>query len=209
MRDHVILAGFLLLVGSCNRHAAVTAPAAGASTARGGKFMNDEVLDWLKEAPFDDPERAGLKPNFSYEEWFAKGKSIPGSEEGLIQLLLSEDALRPSGNGARAAYALGWIGDKSKRVVDALLTSLRSKDPGLRIEAVSALGRQGNADVLPLVEALLTNETEDVNVRANACIAIGRLRVPSSESLLRRMLQDRNPFLARSAQEALRLLHER
>ena len=179
-----------------------------ANTARGGKFMKNEVLDWLKEAPFDDPERAGVQPNFSYEDWFAKGKSIPGSEDVLIQLLQLEDPLRPSGNGARTAYALGWIGDKSKRVVELLLTSLRSKDPGLRMEAVSALGRQGSADVLPTLEDLLTNEAEDVNVRANACIAIGRLRVPSSEPLLRQMLHDRNAFLVRCAQEALRLLKE-
>jgi hypothetical protein len=203
----VVSAAFALLAGCNNQGGVVTTPAAGVDIAR-GKFMNDEILEWLKEAPFDDPERAGLNPNFSYDEWFARGKSIPGSVDALVALLNSEDPLHPSGLGARAAYALGWVGDTSKPVVDALLRSLNSKDPGLRIEAVSALGRQGSADVLPILVTLLTNENEDVNVRANACIAIGRLRVPSSEPLLRRILQDKNAFLVRSAQEALRLLKE-
>ena len=208
-RDNLIFAVLLLLAACCSRQAGVTTPASDATSAKGGKPMNDRVLEWLNEAPFDNPERAGLKPNFSYEEWFAKGRSIPGSVDVLAQLLQSEDPSRPSGIGARAAYALGWIGDRSKRVVDALLTSLGSKDTGLRMEAASALGHQGGADVLHVLEALLTNENEELNVRANACISIGRLRVPSSEPLLRRILQDKNKFLARSAQEALRLLNER
>ena len=125
--------------------------------------------------------------------------------ETLVELLEQEDLMHPSGNGMRAAYALGWIGDKSKRVVDVLLRSLGSKDVALRVEATAALGRQGDASVLPALEKLLTDKKEDVNVRANACIAIGRLRVPSSEVLLRQTLHDSDPFLVRCAEEALRL----
>jgi len=167
--------------------------------------MNRVVIDWLNEASFGDERRAMLYPNFSYEDWFARGRALPDSIETLIELLEQEDLMRPSGDGMRAAYALGWIGDKRKRAVDALLRSLGSKDVTLRVEAASALGRQGDATVLPILEKLLTNKNEDVNVRANACIAIGRLRVPSSEALLRQTLHDSDPFIVRCAQEALRL----
>lgn len=168
-------------------------------------IMDPKVLDWLKEAPFSDPNLMELKPNFSYEDWFARGRSLPGSIETLIELLEQEDLMHPSGNGMRAAYALGWIGDRSKRVVDVLLRSLGSKDVALRVEATAALGRQGDASVLPTLEKLLADKKDDVNVRANACIAIGRLRVPSSEALLRQTLHDSDPFLVRCAEEALRL----
>jgi hypothetical protein len=167
--------------------------------------MDQKVLDWLKEAPLTDPILMRLRGNFSYEDWFVRGRSLPNSIETLIELLEQEDLTHPSGNGMRAAYALGWIGDKRRRGVDALLRSLGSKDVTLRVEATSALGRQGDASVLPTLEKLLTNKKEDINVRANACIAIGRLRVPSSEVLLRQTLHDSDPFLVRCAEEALRL----
>jgi hypothetical protein len=170
-----------------------------------GVIMNKEVLDWLKEAPFSDPDHMRLKPDFSYEDWFARGRSLPESIETLIKLLEREDLMHPSGNGMRTAYALGWIGDKRKRAIDALLRSLGSKDVALRVEATSALGRQGDETVLPTLEKLLTNKKEDVNVRANAIIAIGRLQLPSSEALIRQTLNDSDPFIVRCAEEALRL----
>ena len=161
--------------------------------------------EWLREAPFDDPKALAANPHFSYDESFARGRSLPEGVDTLVELLEQEDLMHRSGNGMRAAYALGWIGDRSKRVVDVLLRSLGSKDVPLRVEATAALGRQGDASVLPTLEKLLADKKDDVNVRANACIAIGRLRVPSSEVLLRQTLHDSDPFLVRCAEEALRL----
>lgn len=109
----------------------------------------------------------------------------------------------------RVAFALGWIADKRKEGVGALLRGLDSSDIRLRIEAASALGRQGDASVLPVLEALIKNEREDVNVRANALIAVGRIGSPSSEPTLRSMLANENPFLVTCAREALRLLDEK
>lgn len=163
-----------------------------------------KVLEWLQEAPFSDPDHV-TKPDFSYEDWFKRGRSLPESIETLVELLEREDLKNPSGNGMRAAYALGWIGDKRKRLRDALLRALDSKDVSLRVEAASALGRQGDATFLPTLQKLLRNAKEDVNVRANACIAIGRLRVPSSEALLKQTLQDSDPFIVSCAKKALRL----
>ena len=180
-------------------------------TERQATYMPTEnarikVQRWLAEAPFDDPKALAARPNFSYEEWFERGRSLPESVATLVELLQREDLAHPSGNGMRTAYALGWIGDKRRSVVDALLRCLGSKDATLRAEAAAALGRQGDATVLPTLEKLLTNKAEEVNVRANACIAIGRLRVPSSEALLKQTLHDSDPFLVRCAEEALRLL---
>ena len=145
-------------------------------------------------------------PDFSYENWFEEGRSLPGAVEVLVELLQQEDLERPSGDGMRVAYALGWIGDDRKEAVDALLRALDSKDVALRVEATAALGRLGDPGVLPTLEKLLADKSEDINVRANACISIGRLGDPSSEKLLRATLKDKNPFIAKCAQEALRLL---
>jgi HEAT repeat protein len=171
--------------------------------------FNPKVVEWVKEPPFDDPVEQQRKPNFSYEDWFKKGRSLPHLIETLIKLLEQEDPEHPSGIGMRVAYALGWLGDKRKQAVEVLSKMLSSKDLNLRIEAVSALGRQGDASVLPTLEKLLLNKEENVNVRANSCIAIGRLGIPSSEKLLIDTLNDSDPFLVRCAKEALRLLHEK
>ena len=168
--------------------------------------MNNDVIAWVREAPFDDPAAMLKAPNFSYEAWFAKGRAMPQAVETLIEMLEREDLQHPSGDGMRLAYALGWIGDKRIEGVYALLRSLGSRDIALRVEATSALGRQADQTVLTILKKLMEDVKEDINVRGNACIAIGRIGNPSSEALLKRLLHDKNPFLATCAKEALRLL---
>jgi HEAT repeat protein len=106
----------------------------------------------------------------------------------------------------RLTYALGWIGDRRQRAVEALVRSLDSSDIGLRIEAVSALGRIGNATVFPRLEKLVRDIHEDENVRGNACIAIGRLGDSSAEGVLRDAARDVDDFVVLCAEEGLRLL---
>jgi hypothetical protein len=168
-------------------------------------MIDDKVVAWVREAPFDNPERLRATPDFSYEEWFARGRALPDAAETLIEMLEREDLQRPSGDGMRVAYALGWIGDRRPRAIDALLRSLGSKDITLRIEATAALGRLGDPRVLPVLERLLRDEKEDVNVRGNACLSIGRLGIPESGPLLRETLRDGSDFLVACAKEALRL----
>lgn len=164
-----------------------------------------KVWEWLMKAPFDDPRALAAQPAFSYDDWLNEGRRLPAAVEVLIESLENEDRKRPSGNGMRVAYALGWIGERRPRAINALHRALESKDINLRIEAVAALGRLGDARVLPDLEKLLQNDQEDINVRGNACIAIGRLGVPSSEKLLRETAKSSDQFLSRCADEALRL----
>ncbi len=204
-----IAAALAFLIGCTGRTPVAAGKQHEPGVAKRQEIVDRDVLAWLKEAPFDNPDAVGAKSDFSYDQWFARGRALPGAIDTLIELLEQEDLQHPSGLGMRAAYALGWIGDRRRRGVEALLRSLNSSDPALRMEAASGLGRQGDASVLPVLEKLLGNPEEDVNVRANACIAIGRLGAPSSLPLLRQTLQDPNPFLAACAREALRLHGER
>ena len=174
--------------------------------ASGEIKMNNDLIAWVREAPFDDPAAMHKTPKFSYDDWFARGRSMPQAVETLIELLKREDLQHPSGDGMRLAYALGWIGDKRKEGIQALLRSLGSQDIKLRIEAASALGRQGDSTVLPILMKLMEDEKEDINVRANACIAIGRIGNHSSTASLKRLLQNDNSFLVTCAKESLRLL---
>ena len=170
--------------------------------------MNKDAVEWVREAPFADPAAMRLRPDFSYDEWFARGRALPQAIETLIELLEREDLQRPSGDGMRVAYALGWIGDKRRRGVEALVRALASKDIALQVEATSAIGRQGNASDAALLESLLTNEAKDINVRGNACIALGNIGSPKSEPLLRQILEGRDAFLVSCAKEALRLMSD-
>jgi HEAT repeat protein len=183
------------------------------TTARQSKqtketIMNrNEVIAWVREAPFDNPIAMEKNPNFSYDNWLARGRAIPHGAQILIEILNIENLQHPSGDGMRVAYALGWIGRKGDRLAtEALTRSLQSKDNALRIEAVSALGRLGDFFTVPILEKLLRNKEDDVNVRANACIALGRLGVHSSEAILREMLNDKEPFVALCARRALGML---
>lgn len=170
--------------------------------------FNPQVEEWVKEPPFDDPVEQQKKPDFSYEDWFKRGRALPNAVETLIQLLDREKLEEPSGNGMRAAYGLGWIGDKRPEITKALLRCIYSKDLNLRIEAVSALGRQSNASVVPTLEKLVLDKEENANVRGNACIAIGRLKAPTSEKILTDALNDSDSFVVLCAKEGLRLLRE-
>jgi len=170
------------------------------------KMSETQVLEWVREAPFSDPIKQRANPNFSYEEWFAKGRKLPGSVNTLVELLEKEDLQHPSGDGMRVAYALGWIGDRSQRAIIALVRCLGSKDLALRIEAVAALGRIGDASVVPLLEGLVKDAQQDRNIRGNACVSLGHLGVRSAEPVLNEALQDPDQFVVLCAREGLKLL---
>jgi HEAT repeat protein len=164
------------------------------------------VHQWLSVAPFDDPVALQQHPDFSYQNWIREGKDLPHSVDVLVEILENENLASPSQNAEKAAYALGWLEDK--RAHKSLMRALKSTNANLRSESIAALGRLGDADASGPLEKFAEDEREDTNVRANACIAIGELKTPHAEQILKTMLKHRDPFLARSAGEGLHLLRE-
>lgn len=159
------------------------------------------VRRWLSEAPFDDPKALAANPNFSYEKWLDAGRKLPLVVDVLVELL-HEQNTSPTISGERIAYALGWIGDS--RATKELLVALRCKDQVLRAEAASALGRIGDPAALGPLTKLVEDEKEESNVRANACIALGHLGGAEALAVLRKAEKDRDAFVSRAAEAALR-----
>ena len=165
-----------------------------------------QVLQWSREIPLTDPLKQRSNPNFSFEEWLARGRKLPGVVDTLIKLLDREDLQHPSGDGMRLAYALGSLGERRRPAVNTLVRSLGSKDVDLRSGAVMALGSIGDASEVELLEKVVKDRHENKYVRGNACVSIGRLGVRSAEPVLREALKDPEPFVALCAQEGLNLL---
>jgi len=177
-----------------------------ASAEREKPMEEIQVLQWSREIPLTDPLKQRANPNFSFEEWLARGRKLPGAVDTLIKLLDEEDLQHPSGDGMRLAYALGSLGERRRPAVNALVRSLGSKDVELRSGAVIALGSIGDASVVPLLENLVKDRHESKYVRGNACVSMGRLGARSAEPVLREALKDPEPFVQLCAQEGLKLL---
>jgi hypothetical protein len=174
--------------------------------ARKEKPMDIQVLQWAREAPLMDPTKLRANPNFSYEEWIARGRKLTGVVETLVKLLNEEDLQHPSGDGMRLAYALGLLGDRRREAVDALVRCIGSRDVGLRSTAAGALGSVGDGSVVALLESLVRDRHQDKTVRGNACVSIGRLGAHSAEPVLREALKDPEQFVVLCAEEGLKLL---
>lgn len=162
------------------------------------------VLVWLAKPPFDDPIAFAQQPKFSYENWFAEGRALPGGVQILVELLAEEVLASPSGRGPRIAYGLGWVGDQ--RAAKELIRVLSSKDAVLRGEAAAALGRLGVTEAFGQLLNLLGDEREDASVRASAAIAIGQLGQPGAREALEKAKQSQDSFIASAATEGLRLM---
>ncbi len=109
---------------------------------------------------------------------------------------------------ARAATALGLVGDRSGGPLDALRAAMDPRSPdGVRREAARALGFLGDASALPHLLGELRGEQPDT-VRARAAVALGALRRPMAVDPLIALASDRSaPDLARAiAVAALGLL---
>lgn len=167
----------------------------------------ERIIAWLKKAPLSDNMTEEVPFGFSYDQWFEEGRAISGSVATLVVLLERENFSKPSENAFRIVYALGWIGDSS--AIDVLLSALRSADARVRTEAVAALGQLHADQAFAPLRALLEDETEDTNVRANACISLGRLAQPGSEALLQKASKESDAFVAQCAEEGLRLLRQK
>jgi hypothetical protein len=172
-----------------------------------GLSSEQNVLAWLNEAPFDDPAKLQSNANFSYEDWFKRGRAIDHVEETLSGFVEVPVSQAPDLMKAHVAYALGWVGTKGKKqTIQSLLYALTSKDNRVRMEAAAALGRVGDNSVLDPLKKLADDRTENVNVRGNAYIALGNLGIPSAEKVIQRGMRGPDPFIVKCATEGLRLL---
>jgi HEAT repeat protein len=177
-------------------------------SARREKPMEEtQILKWAREAPLMDPVKLRASPNFSYEEWIARGHKLPNVVETVVRRLEQENLQKPSGDGMRLAYALGLLGDRRRQAQDALVRCIASNDIELRSTSAAALGSIGDASVVALLESLVRDRRQDKSVRGNACVSIGRLGARSAESVLRDALDDPEPFVVLCAKEGLKLLH--
>ena len=93
---------------------------------------------------------------------------------------------------ARAATALGLVGDRSGGPLDALRAAIEPRSPdGVRREAARSLGFLGDAAALPILLGELRGEQPD-SVRSRAAVALGALRRPTAVDPLIALASDRS-----------------
>jgi hypothetical protein len=141
----------------------------------------------------------------SLEQWIAKTREMEDAEK-LLQEILAND---PSGGyRSRSAMVLGFVGTHDS--VGVLLKALETDaETRVRWNAANALGRLGVVDA---IDALCSaTESEDQNVRANCCIALGELGGDRAIQCLRKMLKQEAPngFVWTCAAEALEMATDR
>lgn len=151
------------------------------------------------------------KPFVRQEAAFAMGKGhLTAAVPTLINLMQTDQYLHVR---AAAAVALGQIGDVS--AVDALAAALKGVAEGkirdkertefefLRRSAAEGLGLIGSPAAVPALIDALGRATEPDDVRRECARALGLIADPSSGPALQAVLQDRDPYLSRLAQDAL------
>jgi HEAT repeat protein len=150
-------------------------------------MMGGSARSWLEELPAND--RAGP---FSFDAWEERGRAIPSVTAALASLLAAEDLSAPTRRAINIVYALGRVGDQG--AVKPLLAAAAGGADLVRAEAVGALGSLGAEEALPLIRGLALDHAEDLNVRANACIAIGGLKPEDGLAILEQV--ERSPTRA-------------
>lgn len=160
------------------------------------------VINWLAKINFGDSNghyhttpKAEMK--IDYEAWFLEGSRIKGCETVLVEFLRTRDHRV---NLPQVAFSLGRVG--GKETVVALTNALSDENSLLRTEAVSSLGLLGDKTAVQSICETLTKDS-DHNVRANACVALGKLGDLRAKPFLERALKDKNDFVAALAKEAL------
>jgi HEAT repeat protein len=157
-----------------------------------------QVEKWLKMAPATDaPRNPSVQVAPSWEAWASAGKGIESIEATLIQRMLHDpDAFKR----AEGAMALGFVGGDAAAV--ALVAALKSDVPQVAMEAAGSLGRLHRAEAVEALCGALGNP--DVNVRANACTALGNFKTEPARACLNRATKDSDGFVRAAAEEALR-----
>ncbi len=153
------------------------------------------------------------------ETAFALGQTR--SRVGVDQLLLALQTDKKPSVRAAAAVALGQISDPS--AAPALVATLSRRLPAsgffnrvlrrkveedefVRRAAAISLGQLRSREAVPVLIAALSNERTPGDVRREAARALGQIGDPAAIPALRSVLTARDPYLARIAFEALRVI---
>jgi predicted NACHT family NTPase len=113
-----------------------------------------------------------------------------------------------------AAESLVLLGDKSDKVIEALILHLQDKDDGVRWLAVRSLGKLGNNNDKVIEALILHLQDEDDDVRRAAARSLGELKIKDKAQLqsvliaLNRRLHDSDNRVRRYAFDSLRKLLE-
>jgi HEAT repeat protein len=165
-----------------------------------------------------DPEAAPLLgellmlDNFPMKEDLAEGlgemgKTAKGAVPYLIQIVRKNGEEQEQWLRAKAAWALGKIGDTS--AVDALIDSLSDPAGSVRLNAANALRLLGAKKATPKILHMMEKD-RDYLVRAEAARALGNWQIQEALPILRRLSAgENNPTVAKAFQEALQKLEKR
>jgi hypothetical protein len=169
--------------------------------------VNTVVRDWVRGMP-PDQLPAGEDPSIrhfdSTEEWITWGKAnIKELEAELLNFLEAE---RNEGIRSNAVRARSFVG--TEKSVDPLIRHLKEDHCLVQTQATVALGKlKAVRAVKPLCAAA---QSTSVNVRANACNALGWIGVldPDVEAVLEAAAEDTDYLVRACAADALKLLRQ-
>ena len=158
-------------------------------------------------------------PFVRQETAYALGETRARQAVPALVELLTKD--KDDGVRGAAAVALGHIGDEAAVIPLAELLGRRVPAGGIfarvrrskkdenefvRRAAAHSLGQIRSRASVPALVAVLQDERAPDDVRREAAVSLGLIGDPSAAQALRSVLEARDPYLSRAAEEALRLL---
>jgi hypothetical protein len=156
---------------------------------------NKQVIGWLQKMKSTrDIDNHHLEQNkilheSSFVQWIEEGRKINN-----ISILLS-DILNEKNTHvdlSLVAFALGYLGNKES--ASALIDSLKSDDPYVKIEASLALGRLCISNSIHIL-CEISRKDDNPSVRANALIALGNFDTPEVRACVESALDDQDDFV--------------
>jgi len=166
---------------------------ASASLSHGAE---DETRRWLSKAA-----SAAIwdyhVPSADFRSWLDEGKRLSDPEPVLRGML---ERREKTADIALVAYALGFLGNRNS--VPPLVNALGSGDWAQRAFSAVALGELRDARAAEPLGKLLLGDP-NATVRANAVVALGKIRGPAALRFLQKAQGDDDPFVARIAKELL------
>jgi HEAT repeat protein len=98
---------------------------------------------------------------------------------------------------------------KTAAVFDVLSKAMRDRSPMVRSKAIEIVAERGTAEIVPMVEELLTDKNEQVRIDAVNCLASFTERSTRSREKLRVLLKDGSFLVRIQTLEALVRLRDR